>query len=172
MKYLVIIDMQYDFVYGCLGTPEARKIIPVIRKRIDEFRKSQECGRILFTQDTHGDNYLNTQEGKQLPVVHCIKNTEGWKILEELYMPGAQIIEKETFGSLQLANLIARDPQVDSIELMGVCTDICVVSNALLLKAHFPEVPIRVYAEGCAGVTPSSHEMALNTMRMCQIEII
>lgn len=171
MKVLVIIDMQYDFVTGSLGSKEAEKCVEPIRKRIETYRQDPENCRIFYTKDTHETNYLQTQEGRNLPVKHCIRNTPGWEIVRELYVPGCKVIEKPTFGSFTLAEEIACLGPIESIELVGVCTDICVVSNALILKARFPEVPIEVSADCCAGVTPESHEKALDTMRMCQIKI-
>lgn len=171
MKYLVVIDMQYDFVSGSLGTPEAVAILENVKNKISAYCKDPENCRILYTQDTHNEQYLHTQEGQYLPVEHCIKGTNGWEIVKELLIPGAEIIEKPAFGSLELAERIATAGDVESIELIGVCTDICVISNALILKARLPEVPISVDARCCAGVTPESHEKALATMRMCQIDI-
>lgn len=172
MKVLVIVDMQNDFVTGPLGSPEAVNIIEPIRKRIDTYRNDPEHSSILYTKDTHGTDYLETQEGRNLPVTHCIKDTPGWEIVKELYLPDCQVIEKTTFGSFELAEVIAHLQSVESIEITGVCTDICVVSNALILKARFPEIPIFVHADCCAGVSKESHEKALDTMSMCQIRIL
>lgn len=171
MKYLVVIDMQHDFVHGALGTPEAAAILDSVREKINTYREDSENCRILYTQDTHTEGYLQTQEGHYLPVAHCIKGTPGWEIVEEVLVPGAEIIEKPAFGSLELADRLAEAGDVERIELIGVCTDICVISNALILKARFPEVPVSVDARCCAGVTPESHEKALDTMRMCQVDI-
>jgi nicotinamidase/pyrazinamidase len=167
MKYLIVVDMQNDFIDGALGTPEAKKIV---EKAVDKIKNFD--GKVLFTQDTHDDNYLKTQEGKNLPVVHCIKGTPGWEIRKEIAeaAEGVDSFEKVTFGSIELAEYLA-NKQIDSIELIGICTDICVISNALLLKAYFPEVPIVVDASCCAGVTPESHQNALAAMKVCQIEV-
>ena len=167
---LVVIDMQNDFVSGSLGTKEAQAIVQNVVKRIETFN-----GDVVFTQDTHPSSYLQSQEGTFLPVQHCIKNTEGWELVEPIKkLIIGQVYEKPTFGSLLLAeslkNVNERTP-LRSITLIGLCTDICVVSNALLLKAFFPEVPIHVDAACCAGTTPENHRAALQVMRMCQIII-
>ena len=169
MKVLVVVDMQNDFIDGSLGTKEAAGIVPAV---VDKIRHWD--GIIIATRDTHPKNYLDTQEGHFLPVDHCIEGTEGWAIapavaaaLEE---KSATIINKPTFGSTMLAEML-RGEEVEEIELIGLCTDICVVSNALLLKANMPEVPIAVDATCCAGVTPAKHDAALETMRSCQITI-
>ncbi len=171
-RFLVVVDMQKDFVDGALGSKEAAAIVPAAAEKIRTFD-----GEIFVTYDTHFDNYTETQEGRFLPVPHCIKNKAGWRLdktvaaaLEEKpYTP----VEKITFGSTALPELIERAAGGEdfSIELIGLCTDICVVSNALLLKACFPEAPIAVDAACCAGVTPEKHEAALETMRSCQIRI-
>lgn len=167
MKILVVVDMQKDFIDGALGTKEAQAIIPAVQKKIAEYAAE----KIYFTRDTHEPNYLETQEGKKLPVVHCVKNTPGWQISPLLSTDNAEIIDKPAFGSLALAQKIAQD-KPDSIELIGLCTDICVISNALILKAAFPETKVMVDSTCCAGVTPESHENALNAMKMCQIDIL
>lgn len=171
MKYLIVVDMQRDFVDGVLGSKEAQAIVPAIEKKIREF-----CGTVIFTRDTHQENYLETQEGNYLPVVHCIEGTTGWELVPSLEalrkQRHAKVFDKPNFGSLALAEALKKQgEQVETIELVGVCTDICVVSNALLLKATLPEVPIYVDASCCAGVTPESHEAALQTMRSCQIQV-
>lgn len=173
-RYLIVIDMQNDFVDGALGTPEAKAIAPAV---VDAARAFD--GTILFTLDTHEDNYLETQEGKNLPVPHCIRGTQGWQLipgLAELQRErGARVFEKPTFGSTELASYLEQEHErtpIDSIEIIGVCTDICVVSNALLIKATLPEVPLCVDARLCAGVTPDAHEAALATMRSCQAEVL
>lgn len=170
-KILVVVDMQNDFISGSLGTPEARAIVKPVVEKIRTYDPS--C--IYATRDTHQKNYLETQEGRKLPVEHCIEGTWGWQIADEVAaaMPKAQVIDKPTFGSRELANFLAGVyAQEDiEIELVGLCTDICVVSNALNLKAKMPEVKISVDPACCAGVTPASHEAALLTMKMCQIEI-
>ena len=169
--FLIVVDMQKDFVDGALGTKEAVAIIPDVVKKIEDFD-----GEIFATFDTHGDNYMQTAEGKNLPVPHCIKGTEGWAldktVAAALDEKGYTPVEKVTFGSIDLPEMISVAAQGDDfdIELVGLCTDICVVSNALLLKASFPETEISVDAACCAGVTPQAHEAALITMRSCQIK--
>lgn len=172
-KFLVVVDMQKDFVDGALGTAEAVAIVPKVAEKIRTFD-----GEVFATFDTHYDNYMQTAEGKHLPVPHCIKGTEGWQldknVARTLEDRAYTAVEKNTFGSVDLPNLIFEAAQGDefTLELIGLCTDICVVSNALLLKARFPEAPITVDAACCAGVTPEAHEAALATMKSCQIEII
>ena len=171
-KFLIVVDMQTDFVDGALGTPEAVAILPKVCEKIRGFD-----GELLVTLDTHGENYMETAEGKSLPVPHCIKGTVGWclhpQVAEALKGRAYRMVEKGTFGSVELPARLAEIAKGEefSVELIGLCTDICVVSNALLLKAHFPEKAIRVDASCCAGVTPESHQAALFTMKMCQIEI-
>ena len=186
-KYLIIVDYQNDFVCGDLGSLQARNIywniLEKIRNRIDE------GWQVIFTFDTHNKNYLNTQEGQNLPVVHCLENTHGWKIFRDLDKEakifleiyrndhhanndvlecGPLLVKKYTFGYDEWKYLI---PDAEEIEVIGVCTDICVVSNVLILKAQFPEIPISVDASCCAGITPESHEAALNTMKACQVHV-
>lgn len=170
MKLLVVVDMQKDFVDGALGTKEAQAITHNVVEKVKEEKAAGS--EIIFTLDTHEVNYLETAEGKNLPVEHCIRETEGWKLIPSLrpLSDGCQIIEKPTFGSTRLAHLAAAG-KYDEIELIGLCTDICVISNALLLKAAVPETPISVDASCCAGVTPVSHKNALEAMKMCQIII-
>lgn len=168
---LLVIDMQNDFIDGALGTPEAVEIVPKVREKIRNFD-----GTVLFTRDTHEDSYMQTQEGRNLPVPHCIRGTEGWQIRPELEeLRTTEAIDKVTFGSDTLGKLLRRlneeDP-IGTITVIGLCTDICVISNALLVKAFLPEVPIEVDASCCAGVTPESHETALKAMEACQIRII
>lgn len=168
----VIIDMQNDFIDGALGTKEAQAVVPRIETKIVASKKDTSVSTdLIFTQDTHGENYLDTQEGQKLPVPHCIKDTKGWNICRQLlpYTLFATILEKPTFGS---TDLIAETAEYDRIVLMGVCTDICVISNAMLLKAFYPEKEICVDASCCAGVTPESHARALEAMKMCQIDIL
>lgn len=172
MRVLIVVDMQNDFVDGALGTKEAEEIVDRVAAKIENF-----SGKIFATLDTHGENYLETAEGKKLPVPHCIRNSDGWllngRVLRALSQKDYKTIEKKTFGSTQLVEEIAalmKEGEVEA-ELVGLCTDICVVSNALLLKAHFPEMKISVDASCCAGVTPATHKAALETMKMCQIEI-
>lgn len=171
MKYLIVVDMQNDFIDGALGTPEAVGIIPAVRHRIEQARRDGET--VVFTRDTHYENYLNTQEGERLPVTHCIHGTHGWEISSDIPQPLSTeyIFDKPTFGSVLLGHNLQHCTGVESIELIGLCTDICVVSNALLLKAMMPEVLISVDASCCAGVTPASHRAALDTMKSCQIEV-
>ena len=171
-RFLIVVDMQKDFVDGALGTPEAVAIVPAVCERIREFE-----GEIIVTYDTHPENYLDTAEGKKLPVTHCVEDTDGWQldaqVAEALAGKAYLAVKKPTFGSTDLPFLlhsIAGEEDFD-VTLIGLCTDICVVSNALLLKAHFPETPISVVADCCAGVTPATHAAALQTMTMCQIDV-
>ena len=172
MKILLVIDMQNDFIDGALGTPEAKKIVPKVKERIEQYRAEKEA--IIYTRDTHKDNYMETQEGKNLPVPHCIYGSHGWNIAEELYVEPYTIINKGTFGSTWLPEYIISNyrNRISSIEIVGLCTDICVISNAMILKAFLPEVPIIVNSSCCAGVTPESHKNALEAMKMCQITVI
>ena len=173
-KFLIVVDMQKDFIDGSLGTKEAQAIVPAAAARIRECR---EAGYgIIATLDTHEENYLDTAEGKKLPVRHCIRGTEGWRLNADIQAAAGDclLLEKPTFGSVRLPQIIeekAGDSEI-SLEVIGLCTDICVVSNALLLKAHFPEAKLSVRASCCAGVTPQKHEAALETMRSCQIDVI
>ena len=171
MKLLVVVDMQNDFVSGALGTKEAVDIVPYVVGRV--VQAVNEGWDIIFTQDTHEEDYMDTQEGKNLPVPHCIRGSEGWQIIPQLqeYLEGRMRVEKPTFGSVQLANLLCFSESYEEIELIGLCTDICVISNALMIKAHLPEVPVSVNAACCAGVTPASHNNALEAMKMCQIAV-
>ncbi len=168
-KYLIVVDVQKDFVDGALGTKEAVAIIPRVKEKIEEYRKNGD--KIIFTRDTHSADYLNTNEGKYLPVEHCIEGTDGWQIYEGLDTDGAEIVNKPTFGYLGWGDYIENTENL-SIELIGLCTDICVVSNALILKAQYPEATVMVDSSACAGVTPETHSSAIATMNMCQIEII
>ena len=167
---LIVVDMQKDFIDGALGTKEAVAIVDNVAETVKSFD-----GEVIFTRDTHFDNYLETQEGKNLPVVHCIKGTDGWQLdrkLEVLKTDSMKIFDKPTFGSTELAEYLRADKEVGSITLVGLCTDICVISNALLIKANMPEIEIRVMEKCCAGVTPQSHANALEAMKMCQIKIV
>ncbi len=164
-KVLVVVDMQNDFVDGALGTKEAQAIVENVVKKVQAFK-----GEIIFTKDTHPKNYLETQEGHFLPVEHCIEGSDGWQIIDALKPYVKTVITKPTFGSIDLATML-KEENVESIELIGLCTDICVVSNALLLKASMPEISIHVDASCCAGVTPEKHQAALETMKSCQIII-
>lgn len=172
-KVLIVIDMQNDFVDGSLGTKEAQGIVGNVVEKIRQYQGK----KVFATRDTHGENYKSTSEGKHLPVPHCIKGTQGWEIRPEVFDAlkevNAEIIDKPFFGSLVLVDRLAEMAIQEEleIELVGLCTDICVVSNALLLKARLPEAVIRVDASCCAGVTPESHEAAIVTMKMCQVDI-
>ena len=171
-KLLIVIDMQNDFIDAALGTKEAEAIVDAVKEKI----RSYPAEDVIATMDTHGENYMKTQEGKYLPVPHCIKGSDGWQIRPDIaeFLTGAKIYEKPTFGSTALAadlKAIADKEEIE-LELIGLCTDICVVSNALLLKAAMPEVKISVDPSCCAGVTPEKHLAALETMRSCQIQIV
>ncbi len=171
MKILVVVDMQNDFITGSLGTKEAEAIVPAVARKIREFD-----GRVLFTRDTHEADYAGTQEGRNLPVPHCIRGTEGWRLHPEIEALRKETpVDKAAFGSVGLGELLRAQQRhgenIESITLVGLCTDICVISNALLLKAFLPETPVAVDAACCAGVTPESHRRALEAMRVCQIEI-
>lgn len=164
-KTLIVVDMQNDFIDGSLGTKEAQAIVERVREKIEAYRRAGE--RVIFTRDTHGEDYLDTSEGRKLPVKHCIRGTKGWQIEKRLNTEGCVIIDKPTFGWTHWDEW-----DFEEVELVGLCTDICVVSNALLLKALFPMAVISVDGRCCAGVTPQSHEAALTTMKMCQIDVI
>ena len=170
-KILIVIDMQNDFIDAALGTKEAVSIVEAVKEKIRSFPAED----VIATMDTHDEGYMQTQEGKNLPVMHCIKGTDGWKIRPDIaeLLTGARIYEKPTFGSTALAADLKAlsDKEEIELELIGLCTDICVVSNALLLKAFMPEVTISVDAACCAGVTPQKHLEALETMRSCQIDV-
>lgn len=170
MKLLCVIDMQNDFIDGALGSKEAEAIVDNVKRKIELYRENGDT--VVFTRDTHTEDYMNTQEGKKLPVPHCIKGSEGWEITSLLDTSDCKIIDKPTFGSYELADYVEELEDITEIELIGLCTDICVISNAMLLKAKFTETPIKVDSDCCAGVTPESHENALKAMAMCQIECI
>lgn len=170
MKVLCVIDMQNDFIDGALGTKEAEAIIENVKAKIELYRQNKDS--VIFTRDTHTEDYMNTQEGKNLPVPHCIKGSNGWEITKALDTLSDKIIDKPTFGSFELSEYIESLSNVEEIELIGLCTDICVISNAMILKAKFTETPIKVDSSCCAGVTPESHNNALNAMKMCQINCI
>ena len=170
-KILLVVDMQNDFIDGALGSDEAVSILPAVAEKIAAFD-----GEIIFTRDTHFENYLSTSEGKKLPVEHCIKNSHGWQISSALSIPsGARIVDKETFGSVELAETLraenAENP-ISQIEIVGLCTDICVIANAFLLKSFLPECEISVNSALCRGVTPQSHGNALAAIAACQINVI
>lgn len=168
---LIVVDMQNDFIDGALGTAEAVAIVPNVKKKIEEFD-----GMVLFTRDTHESNYMDTQEGKNLPVPHCIRGTEGWEIRKELDdLRKTEPIDKVTFGSSELGKKlldINAEEQIESITFIGLCTDICVISNVMIAKAFLPEVPIMVDANCCAGVSVETHENALSAMEVCQVKVI
>lgn len=164
-KTLIVVDMQNDFIDGSLGTEEAQAIVQNVKDKIGQYHERED--EIIFTRDTHGQDYLTTNEGKHLPVEHCISGGKGWNIAEGLEVPGCSYIDKPTFGWIHWG-----EREFGEIELIGLCTDICVVSNALILKATFPNVEITVDASCCAGVTPETHRAALETMKMCQINVI
>jgi len=169
-KVLVVVDMQKDFISGALGTKEAEAVVDNVAEVIRTFD-----GEVIFTRDTHTDKYLETQEGRNLPVSHCIIDSDGWQLdkkLASLRTEPVKIFDKPTFGSVALAEYLKENEELESVTLIGLCTDICVISNALLIKAFLPEVEIMVMENCCAGVTPKSHENALEAMKMCQIKIV
>lgn len=166
MKALIVIDMQNDFIDGALGTKEAVAIVPRVKQKIEEYQKRGD--RIIFTRDTHEFGYLETHEGKNLPIPHCIKGTNGWEIVDGLYNPGYLYVNKYTFGWPHWYTMLS-DPE---IEIVGLCTDICVISNALILRSLYPESDITVDASCCAGTTPENHRAALSVMKSCQINVI
>lgn len=164
-RTLIVVDMQNDFIDGALGTKEAVEIVDRVKQKIAQYQANGD--EIIFTRDTHQSDYLDTNEGKYLPVEHCIEGTKGWDIREGLEVPGAIYVNKTTFGCLDW-----KEYKLEEVELVGLCTDICVVSNALIIKAVYPEVKVTVDASCCAGVTKESHQAALMTMKMCQVEVI
>lgn len=164
-KTLIVVDMQNDFVDMALGTKEAVAIVPKVKNKIQEY--VQNGDEIIFTRDTHFEDYLQTAEGKKLPVEHCIKDSKGWQIVDGLYVDGCKVIDKPNFGRPNW-----REEHLEDVEMIGLCTDICVVSNALIIKAAFPDASVKVDSACCAGVTVETHEAALKTMAMCQVEII
>lgn len=164
-KTLIVVDMQNDFIDMALGTPEAVAIVPAVKAKIEAYHAAGN--EIIYTRDTHQENYLNTPEGIKLPVPHCIQGTRGWEIADGLYVDGCRIIDKPNFGWPHW-----NQEQLEEVELIGLCTDICVVSNALIIKAAFPDAAVCVDARCCAGVTPATHDAALATMKMCQIDVI
>ena len=168
MKYLIVVDMQVDFITGSLGSSMAEAIVENVSEKVKSFD-----GKIIFTRDTHYADYMETQEGKKLPVEHCVKDTDGWQICDELRPFAKTVVDKETFGSVTLPQII-KDNGVapEEIHLCGLCTDICVISNAMILKAAFPETKIVVDSKCCAGVSVESHDTALDAMRAVQIEIV
>ena len=164
-KTLIVVDMQNDFIDMALGTPEAAAIVPKVKAKIERYLATGD--EIIFTRDTHFEDYLQTTEGKKLPVPHCIKDTKGWEIADGLYAQGCKIIDKPNFGWPNW-----KDETLEEVEIVGLCTDICVVSNALIIKATFPDAIVKVDSSCCAGVTVATHEAALKTMSMCQIDIL
>lgn len=172
MKILIVVDVQNDFTHDVLGTPEARAAVPFIKTKIEEAEANKDI--IIFTRDTHFDNYLDTLEGQKLPVPHCIKNTHGWQVIPEVDRPDCLHVDKRTFGytnwEITLTDVID-GKECDGIELCGFCTDICVISNALILRALYPNVKITVDPKACAGVAPVAHEAALMVMKSCQIDV-
>ena len=164
-KTLIVVDMQNDFIDGALGTKEAQAIVENVKNKIEEYKNNGD--EIIFTRDTHQTNYLKTNEGVHLPVEHCIEGSDGWQIREGLYVEGAKCVDKPTFGYVGWRNF-----DFEEVELVGLCTDICVVSNALIIKALYPEIKVSVDSSCCAGVTVESHNAALTTMKMCQVEVI
>lgn len=168
MKYLIVVDMQTDFITGSLGSDATEAIVSAVVDKVKKFD-----GNVIFTRDTHFEDYLQTQEGRNLPVEHCIKNTDGWQICDELKPYANIVVDKVTFGSIDLPDIIKNfGENIEKIELCGLCTDICVISNAMILKAAFPEVPIAVDSKCCAGVSKENHNTALDAMRAVQIEVI
>ena len=169
MKVLVVIDMQKDFTTGALGNPETAAVVANVAEYITKFRNENKDGRVIATLDTHTEDYMNTQEGRKLPVPHCIRGTEGWTLedaVEKALGDDCIKLEKVTFGAVDIPFAVGKDEDIEEIQLIGVCTDICVISNAMILKAAFPEVPIKIIADCCAGVTPESHNNALEAMKM------
>ena len=169
MKVLIVVDMQRDFIDGSLGTAEAKAIVPCVIEKIKKYEESADL--VVYTKDTHQNDYLTTREGRMLPVEHCIKGTSGHEIPDEILRAHTSVIEKPTFGSYELVDYLA-SINFSEVELIGLCTDICVVSNAMLIKARFPEKEVSVDSSCCAGVTPETHNAALTTMKMCQINVI
>lgn len=168
MKFLIVVDMQRDFINGTLGSKNAESIVPNVVNKVKSFD-----GEIIFTRDTHFSDYLETQEGKKLPVVHCVKGTPGWQICDELQPYANKVVDKITFGSVDLPDVLrAYGEDVEEIELCGLCTDICVISNAMILKSSFPEARVTVDGKCSAGVTVESHDTALCAMRSVQIEVV
>lgn len=171
MNVLIVVDMQNDFITGALGSKEAVEILPAVVEKIKNFE-----GMVLATRDTHSENYLSTAEGKKLPVPHCIKGSAGWQLVRDIErLLVTPPIDKPTFGSAELGQMLSsynKIKPISEVTLIGVCTDICVISNALLIKAFLPEATVKVDASCCAGTTPQAHERALQAMKNCQIEIV
>lgn len=170
MNVLAVIDMQNDFITGALGTKEAEAIVEKVAEKICD---AQEAGwRVVFTRDTHHEDYLDTQEGRNLPVPHCILGSEGWQIASALDATGCPVFDKPSFGSPELIRFLSMMHELEQVQFVGLCTDICVITNVLMLKGALPELPISVDSACCAGVTPESHENALAAMKACQIRIV
>jgi nicotinamidase-related amidase len=172
-KILIVVDMQHDFIDGALGSPEAMAIVPNVAAKINEYEANGDA--IIYTADTHFENYMETMEGEKLPVPHCIHATGGWHIPEDLYIANKPIVHKYSFGSINLHHYIdavSGADEIESIEFVGLCTDICVISNVMIIKAYYPNTKIIVDSSCCAGVTPESHTRALEAMKMCHIEIV
>ena len=174
-KLLIVVDYKNDFVSGSLGFPEAEALEPKLHKKVQDYLDAKDD--VVYTMDTHGENYLDTREGQKLPVPHCIRGTDGWQICEEVQeriRPQDRIVDKVTFGAPDLPDIIRAEcgGMPEEIHLAGVWTDICVISNAMICKAAFPEVPVFIHERCCAGVTPESHATALEAMRACQIDIL
>ncbi len=164
-KTLIVVDMQNDFIDMALGTKEAVAIVPMVKEKIRQY--AERGDEIIYTRDTHFSDYLETSEGKKLPVSHCIRGTKGWEIADGLYVEGSKIIDKPNFGWPNW-----REETLEDVELIGLCTDICVISNALIIKASFPDAAVSVDAACCAGVSPETHTAALTAMKMCQIDVV
>jgi len=171
-KFLIVVDMQNDFISGVLGSDEAKAIVPTVVSLINDAKKENRT--VLFTQDTHDEGYMDSSEGRHLPVPHCVKGTEGWKLHPDIALYAEDVIQKPTFASLALMDRLGGDQNARDLDisLCGVCTDICVVSNALLLRAFYPEAKLRVFADACAGVTKQSHEAALSVLAACHVEVL
>lgn len=167
MKYLIVVDMQNDFITGALGSAAAEAILPRALDYVRDF-----AGEVIFTRDTHTADYLSTQEGKKLPVPHCIKDSAGWEICDALRPYAKTVLDKPTFGSVELPHLLAARGEVEEVFFLGLCTDICVISNAMLVKAAFPEARVAILSDACAGVSEESHNTALSAMRAVQIEVL
>ncbi|MDO4459581.1 MAG: isochorismatase family cysteine hydrolase [Clostridia bacterium] len=169
-RYLIVVDMQNDFITGALGSSEAQAIVPNVVEKVKNFG-----GRVVFTRDSHGSDYMDTEEGRNLPVMHCVEGTHGWEICDELKQYAGVVLNKPSFGARRLGEILAAaeySEHIEEITFVGLCTDICVISNAMLVKAFVPESKIIVDASCCAGVSPESHKTALEAMKACQIEII
>ena len=179
MRVLIVIDMQKDFVDGALGSPEAQAIMSNVAAKVEQYSKMEDAV-VIYTRDTHDEDYMDTLEGQYLPIPHCIYGTPGWEIVPEVYVDNGytDIVDKNSFGHHNIAGIVERSCinhfetwEIDSIEVCGLCTDICVISNVLILKANYTDIPIIVDSTCCAGVTPEKHAAALEVMRSCQVEV-